>query len=140
MGRTRKDKVEPASEETVLKYKRTGKDEDGPSMDLFRVDFSESCAAKSPWNTRLAAIFANDYTKCGLPFRELKDVSDYFLKYLQSLQTVHRKAATPATSGKGTAKDEASRRDRVSKRKRSVRLLNPLLHNYTDTLIKLPAI
>jgi hypothetical protein len=35
MGRTRSDKVEPALEETVLKYKHTGKNEDGPSIDLF---------------------------------------------------------------------------------------------------------
>ena len=132
MGRTHKDKVEPVPEEIVLKYKRTGQDEHGPSMDLFQPDFLETCAAKSPWNTRLAAIFVNDYTKCWLPFHELKDVSDYFLTYLQSLQTVHRKATTPATSGKGTVNDEASRRDRVSKRKRSVRFLSPLLYNYTD--------
>ena len=82
MGRTPGNEVEPASEEAVLKYKSTGKDEDGPSMDLFRADFSEGPPEKSPWNIRLAQIFADDYTKKGLPFGQLKDVTNYFIRYL----------------------------------------------------------
>ena len=82
MGRTHSDKVEPAPEETALKYKHTGKNEDGPSMDLFRADFSKRFPEKSPWNICLAEIFANDYVKSGLPFSQLKDVSHYFITYL----------------------------------------------------------
>jgi hypothetical protein len=82
MGRTHSNKVDPALEETVLKYKSTRKNEDGPSKDLFQPDFSEKLSEKSPWNICLAEIFVTDYTKCGLPFGELKNVSNYFLTYL----------------------------------------------------------
>jgi hypothetical protein len=82
MGRMRNDKIEPAPEEAVLKYKHTGKDEDGPSMDLFRTDFSERHPGNSLWNVRLAGIFLNNYTQKGHPFRNLKEVSDYFFTYL----------------------------------------------------------
>jgi hypothetical protein len=129
MGRTRSDQVQPALEETVLKYKSTGKNEDGPSEDLFRPDFSEKLPEKSPWNIRLAEIFVTDYTKRGLPFGELKDVSNYFLTYLRSLQTACRKTATTATSGNGTVHEEDSRRSRIRKRKKTVRLLRPLPYN-----------
>jgi hypothetical protein len=67
IGRTCSDKVEPALEKTVLKYKHTGKNEVGPSIDLFQPDFSERFPEKSPWNIHLAEIFANDYAKSSLP-------------------------------------------------------------------------
>ncbi len=135
MGRSHRDEVESVPEEAVLKYKRTGNNEDGPSVDLFRADFSGGAPEKSPWNICLAEIFADDYTKRGLPFNQLKDVSNYFLTYLRSLQTARRMMATPATSesGKPTAHEEDSRRNRIRKRKKTVSLLRPLLHNYTDT-------
>jgi len=120
MGRTRSDKVEPAPEEMVLKYKDTGKNEDGPSVDLFRSDFSERFPENSPWNIRLAEIFANDYAKNGLPFGQLNNVTNYFLTYLRTLQTTWRKTAT-------TAHEEDAKRNRIRKRKKSVRLLSPLL-------------
>jgi len=129
MGRTRSDQVQPTLEETVLKYKSTGKNEDGPSKDLFRPDFSEKLSEKSPWNIRLAEIFVTDYTKCGLPFGELKDVSNYFLTYLQSLQTARRKMATTATSRNRTVHKKDSRHSRIWKRKKTVRLLRPLPYN-----------
>jgi hypothetical protein len=133
MGRTRNDKIEPAPEEAVLKYKHTGKDEDGPSMDPFRADFSERHPGDSPWNIRLAEIFLNDYTQKGHPFRNLKEVSDYFFTYLQSLQRTHRKMATTAPSGTGTVHEEHSRRNRIHQRKKTVRALSPLRFNHADT-------
>jgi len=104
-------------------------------MDLFRADFSGGAPEKSPWNICLAEIFADNYMKRGLPFSQLKDVSNYFLTYLRSLQTVRQRMATPATSKsrKPTAHEEDSRRNRIRKRKKTVSLLHPLLHNYTDT-------
>jgi len=131
--RNRSDKVEPAPNEAVLKYKCTGQDEDGPSVDAFQADFSKRLLEKSPWNIRLALIFATDYTKQGLPFNQLKDISDYFFRYLQTLQTAHRMMARTGTS-RGTAHKESSRHNRIQKQKKSMRLLNPLTYNHTDTL------
>ena len=99
MGRSHHDKVESAPEEAVLKYKHTGNNEDGPSVGLFQPDFSGGAPEKSPWNIRLAEVFADDYTKRGLPFSQLKDVSNYFLTYLRSLQTSRRRMATTSESG-----------------------------------------
>lgn len=132
LGRTRNDNVQLACEETVLRYKSTSNEEDGPLVVLFRPDFSESIPEKSPWNIRLAEIFVNDYTKRGLPYDQLKDIHKYFLTYLQTLQTTHRKMATSSTSGKGTVYKEASRRNRIRKRRISVRLLSLLLYDYTN--------
>lgn len=133
MGRTRhSDKIDLAPKETVLKYKHTGKEEDGPSMDLFRPDFSEGLPENSLWNIRLAEIFANDYARNGLPFSQFRDVSKYFLAYLRTLKTAYGKMTTSATSGKGTVYEEASRYNRIRKRKISVRLLSHLLYNYTN--------
>ena len=133
MGRTDKDSVEAAPEETVLNYKRTGKDEDGPSLDLFRADLSRGRPEKSPWNIRLAEIFADNYTKSKLPFRQLKEVTDFFLTYVQTLKTAHRKKTSTSTSGRGSVYKDNSRNNRIRQRKISVRLLNSLLYNYTDT-------
>jgi hypothetical protein len=120
MGRTHGEKIEPASEEAVLRYKRTGKDEDGPSIDIFRADFSEKCPQNSLWNIRLAEIFVNDYTQKGQPFRQLKELSDYFFTYLRTLKGTHRRMTT-ATLGGGTAHEEYSRRSRILQRKKTVR-------------------
>jgi hypothetical protein len=139
MGRTGSDGVEAALEETILNYKRTGKDEDGPSLDLFRADLSGGRPEKSPWNIRLAEIFTDDYTKKKLPFRQLKEVTDFFLTYILSLQSAHRKMTRASTSGRGTVHESVSKNNRIRGRKKSVRLLNTLLYNYTDNLIKLPA-
>ena len=133
MGRNCNDKVEPTLNEAVLKYKCTSQDEDGPSVDTFQADFSERLPEKSPWNICLALIFATDYMKQGLSFNQLKDISDYFFRYLQTLQTAHWMMARTGTS-RGTAHKESSRQNRIQKWKKSVRLLNPLTYNHTDTL------
>lgn len=132
MGRTRGDNVESAPEEVVLKYKRTGKDEDGPSVNLFRADFFGGPPEKSPWNIRLAEVFTDDYSRSGLPFGQLKDVSNYFFTYLRSLKVTCRKMDTTPSSGKGTSHEHDSKRNRIRTRKKSVRLLSPLLYNDTD--------
>lgn len=132
MGRTSSNEVEPAPEDAVLIYKRTGKDEDGPSMDRFQVDFSGGHPEKSPWNLCLAKIFANDYTKHGLPLCELKEVTKFFLTYIHSLQTTHRRVARTAASGRGRVSKGTSG-GRIREHKKSVRSLSPLLYNYTDT-------
>jgi hypothetical protein len=54
MGRTHNDKAELAPKEAIIKYKSTGKEEDGPSKDRLQADFSEAHADKSPWNVHLA--------------------------------------------------------------------------------------
>jgi hypothetical protein len=126
MGRKHGDKVKPAPEEDVLKYKSTHKEEDGPSKDRFQPDFSESCPENSPWNLCLANIFENDYVAKGHPILQVKDVSKHFLTYLRSLKSTHRKMATTATTGSGTVHEEGSRRNRIEKRRKSVSL-GPLL-------------
>ena len=121
MRRTRNDKPEPAHEEAVNKYKSTGNVDDGPSKDQFQPDFSETRAEKSLWNIRLSEIFKNDYLQKHLPVVEVKDVAKYFLKYLQSLQTSHRKMKTATNIVRGTAYEEGLKRKRIEKRKRNVR-------------------
>jgi len=139
MGRTRNDEVKPAPEEAVLKFKDTGNAEDGPSKDLFQADLSESRPANSPWNLRLAEIFVDDYVQKGLPVTsQVKDLSKYFMSYLQTLYVFHRKMTTAATSGGGTAHEEAQRRSRIEKRRKTVSSrsssVRPLTH-----LINTPA-
>jgi hypothetical protein len=121
MSRTRSDKPEPAHEEAINKYKSSGNVEDGPSKDQFQPDFSETRAQKSLWNIRLSEIFENDYVQKHLPVVEVKDVAKYFLTYLQSLQTSHRKMTTARNTAGGTAYEEASKGIRIEKRKKNVR-------------------
>jgi hypothetical protein len=135
MGRKSTDKVEPAPEEAVLKYKSTGKDEDGPSRTQFKPDFSKTRTEESPWNLRLAEIFENDYVHSGQPFTQVKDVSKYFLAYLWSLQATNRKMTTTATDGSGNAHEEGLRRNRIKQRKKSVRP-SPLLVGHTDAITR----
>ena len=124
MRRARNDKPEPANEEAINRYKSTGNVEDGPSENQFQPDFSESRAEKSLWNIRLSEIFENDYVQNHLPVVEVKDVAKYFLTYLQSLQTSHRKMTTGTNITGGTTYEEVSKRKRREKRKQNVRL-NP---------------
>lgn len=132
MGRTRNDKPKAAHEDTINKYKTTRKTEDGPSKDHFQPDFSETRAEKSLWNIRLSVIFENDYVQEHLPVVEVKDVAKYFLAYLQSLQTSHRKMTTATNITGGTAYEEVSKRKRIEKRKKNVR--SRLLPCYTTIL------
>lgn len=124
MKRTRNDKPEPANEEAINKYKKTGNVEDGPSKDQFQPDFSETRAEKSMWNIRLSEVFENDYVQNHLPVVEVKDVAKYFLAYLRSLQTSHRKknqTSAGTNIAGGTAYDDAVVRNRRDKRKQTVR-------------------
>ena len=121
MGKTRSIEVKPAPEAAVLHFKHTGKVEDGPSVDRFQPDFSEKRPDKSPWNLRLAEVFTNDYVQKGLPIDEVKVVSQYFMRYIWSLQDAHRQASTTAPSGRGTVRDEVQRRRRIEERKKTVR-------------------
>lgn len=113
---------EPAHKEAIEKYKSTGNVEDGPSKDQFQPDFSETCIEKSLWNIRLSEIFENDYVQNHLPIVGVKDVAKYFLTYLQSLQTSHRKKTTVTNTARGTVYyEEALKRNRIEKRKQNVR-------------------
>lgn len=121
MKRTRNDKPEPAHKEAVHRYKTTGNVEDGPSKDRFQPDFSETRAQKSLWNIRLSEIFENDYVQNHLPIVEVKDVAKFFLTYLQSLQTSHRKMTTATNTAGETVYKKDSKGNRVEKRKQTVR-------------------
>ena len=132
MGRIGSNKIEPTPKDAVLNYKHTGKDEDGPSMDRFRADFTGGHPENSLWNIRLAKIFTNDNMRCALPFCKMKEVTHFFLAYIHSLQTAHQKVARIAASKKGNVSKGISR-GRIRECKKSVRLLSPLLYNYTDT-------
>ena len=127
MGRTSGTEVKPAPEAAVLHFKHTGKVEDGPSVDRFQPDFSEKRPTISPWNLRLVEVFTNDYVQKGLPVSEVKAVSQYFMEHLSSLQDMHRKKSTAASSGRGTAYDDVKRRRRIEERKKTVKS-TPLLY------------
>jgi hypothetical protein len=129
MGRTPSNNVEPTPNEAVLKYKCTGKDEDGPSVALFRADFSKRFPEKSTWNICLAEVFVVKYTRNSLPFDQLKDVFNYFMTYLRSLKATHRNMAANSMSGSGMVHEEKSRRDRIWKCKKTVRMLSTSLYN-----------
>lgn len=143
MGRTRNDKAEPAPKEAIDKYKSTGKEEDGPSKDRFQADFSEARPEKSPWNIRLTEIFVDDYVQGGCPVGQLgvKDISNYFLTYLRSLRTTYRNRTTASSTGRGTVQDDVSKRNRIDKRKVSVRCSSwPCDTHHTDSFYYLPAV
>lgn len=127
MGRTCDIEAEPAPEAAVLHFKQTGKAEDGPSVDRFRPDFSEKRPERSLWNLRLVEVFTNDYVQKGLPLKEVKEVSRFFLEHLTSLQARHRRLSRTAASGRGTVHDEFQRRRRIEERKKTVRSI-PFVH------------
>jgi hypothetical protein len=112
---------EPAPQEDILKYKSTLNNEDGPSRDRFQADFSEIRPENSPWNRRLAEVFVDDYLQKGQAFSEVKDLPRYFMTYLRTLQSARRKKTTTTASGT-TTYEQASQRNRVEKRKHTVRL------------------
>jgi hypothetical protein len=127
MGRsTSNTPPEPASMEAILNYKSTLKDEDGPSMDHFHANFSEQSMERSVWNHHLSEIFVQDYVKKGLPISEVKKLPNFFMTYLETLQAANRK--TTATAERVQAYKEASQRNRIEKRKKTV---GP----YTDTAV-----
>ncbi|KAI0288346.1 hypothetical protein BC826DRAFT_1107756 [Russula brevipes] len=115
MGMARGSHVppEPAPQEDILKHKSTLNNEDGPSKDKFRADFSETHPENSLWNRRLAEVFVDDYLQKGLPFGEVKDLPSYFMTYLQTLQLTRRRR----TSTTASMEEQASQRNRVEKRK-----------------------
>ena len=127
MGRSRGVEVEPAPEAAVLHFKHTGKVEDGPSVDQFQPDFSEKCPEKSLWNLRLAEVFTNDYVKNGLLVEEVKELSQYFMRYLMSMQSTHQKKSTATSSDRETVHDEEQRHQRIEECKKTVRS-TPLLY------------
>jgi hypothetical protein len=120
MGVTRNNKTKPAPKEAIDKYISSGKEEDGPSKDRFVADFSQASPKNSPWNVRLAEIFVNDYLQKGHPFRQLKDISDFFYTYLHSLRANYRNRTTVNSTGRGTVNDDRSKRSRIEQRKKSV--------------------
>jgi hypothetical protein len=128
MGRPHRKNVppEPAPEEAVLKYNRTRDDKDGPSKHQFQADLFTTPSAKSPWNLRLFEIFVGDYAQKGPSDGNVKDLSIYFMTYLQTLQIAHRKMTT-TTEGR-TVFEVSSRRSRIEKRKKTVRLIHLLVH------------
>ena len=124
--------LKPAPEQAVLKYNKTLDDEDGPSKDKFQVDLLTTPCAKSAWNLRLFEIFVGDYAK-GRPDDNVKDLSTYFMTYLQSLQINHRKMTT-INEGR-TVYEASSQRSRIEKRKKTVRSSQFLIHIHSDTII-----
>ncbi len=127
MGRTRGVEVEPTPEAAVLHFKLTGKVEDGPSADQFQPDFSEKGPEKSLWNHCLVKVFMNDYVQKGLPVNEVKEVSQYFMSHLKSLQDTYQKKSTTAPSGRGTVHDDVQRWRRIEECKKTVKS-TPLLY------------
>jgi len=51
----------------------------------------------------------NDYVQKGLLVNEVKEVSQYFMSHLKSLQDMYRKKSTTAPSGRGTVYDDVQR-------------------------------
>ncbi|KAN0128841.1 hypothetical protein V8E53_013339 [Lactarius tabidus] len=87
---------ESAPEEAVLKCNRTHDDKDGPSKDQFRADLFTTPCAKSTWNLCLFQIFLGDYVQRGPS--DMKDLSRYFMTYLQTLQISRCKMMDGTTS------------------------------------------
>ena len=139
MGRTRGIEVEPAPEAAVLHFKQTEKAEDGPSVDQFRPDFSEKRPERSLWNLRLVEVFTNNYVQKGLPVNEVKEVSQFFLEHLTSLQARHQRKSRTAASGRGTVHDEFQRRRRIEERKKTVSPAPFCTCNHTNTFDQIAA-
>jgi hypothetical protein len=117
--------LKPAPEQAVLKYNKTHDDEDGPSKDKFQVDLLTTPCTKSPWNLRLFEIFVGDYAK-GHSDDNMKDLSTYFMTYLQSLQINNHKMTT--TNEGRTVYEVSSQHSRIEKCKKTVRLSQFLIH------------
>ncbi|KAH9013609.1 hypothetical protein EDB83DRAFT_2321630 [Lactarius deliciosus] len=93
-----------APDEAVLKYNETLDDEDRPSKPV-----------NGPWNDRLFEIFLVNYAHKHSD-NNVKDLSTYFVTYLQTLQTACRKMKT--TEGKATYEVNL-RHSRIEKRKKT---------------------
>src|SRR6267142_1417392 len=117
MGRNRSIEAEPTPEATVLHFKHAGKVKDGPSVDRFQPDFSEKHPERSLWNLCLVEVFTNNYVQKGLLVNKVKEVSWYFMTYLRSLQDMHQRKSTTASSGRLTVHDEVQRHQRIEERK-----------------------
>ncbi|KAH9022439.1 hypothetical protein EDB85DRAFT_1895253 [Lactarius pseudohatsudake] len=117
MGRPHRTSAPPESapDEAVLKYNESLDDEDGPSKVRFRADLSAERPVNGPWNDRLFEIFLVDYARKHSD-DNVKDLSTYFMTYLQTLQTTCRKMKT--TEGKSTYEVNL-RRSRIEKRKKT---------------------
>ena len=136
MGRTYGIEVEPTPEVAVLHFKQTEKAKDGPSVDEFQPNFSEKHTGRSLWNLHLVEVFTNDYVQKGLLVNKVKEVSQFFLEPLTSLQARHQRKSRTAASGRGMVYDDFQRCQRVEKCKKNYKI-NPFCTcNYTDTLTK----
>ncbi|KAF8261409.1 hypothetical protein EI94DRAFT_1705552 [Lactarius quietus] len=136
LGRSHRTKVPPesASEETILKYNRTCNDKDRPSKDQFQADFLTTPSAESSWNIHLFEIFVGDYAQKGPSDGNVKDLSKYFMTYLQTLQLAHCKMTT-TTEGR-TLYEASSQYSKIEKRKKTVRLTQFLVpHFLTHSII-----
>ncbi|KAH9010274.1 hypothetical protein EDB85DRAFT_2161602 [Lactarius pseudohatsudake] len=117
MGRPHRTSAPPKSapNEAVLKYNESLDNKDGPSKVQFRADLSTERPVNGPWNDRLFEIFLVDYARKHSD-DNVKDLSTYFMTYLQTLQTTCRKMKT--TEGKSTYEVNL-RRSRIEKRKKT---------------------
>ncbi|KAH9068119.1 hypothetical protein EDB83DRAFT_2314650 [Lactarius deliciosus] len=104
-----------APDEAVLKYNETLNDEDGPSKVRFEADLSAERPVNGPWNDCVFEIFLVDYARKHSD-NNVKDLSTYFVTYLQTLQTACHKMKT--TEGKATYEVNL-RRSRIEKRKKT---------------------
>jgi len=133
MGRTHSTEVEPTPEAAVLHFKQTEKVKDGPSVDQFKPDFSEKHLERSLWNLCLVEVFTNDYIQKGLPVNKVKEVSQFFMEHLTTLQARHQRMSRTAASGRGMADDKYQRDQRIKECKKTVSYPPFCTHNCTDT-------
>ena len=97
----------------------------GPPKTNFRLTFSQHSAQKAHGTFAYLKFFVGDYAK-GRPDDNVKDLSTYFMTYLQSLQINHRKMTT-INEGR-TVYEASSQRSRIEKRKKTVRSSQLLIH------------
>jgi len=69
----------------------------------------------------LVEVFTNDYVQKGLPVNEVKEVSQYFMSHLKSLQDMHQKKSTTAPSGRGIVHDDVQRWWRIEECKKTMK-------------------
>ena len=98
-------------------FARTGRKEDGPSIDNFLVDLG---SLKSPWNKRLSRVFACNFIECGLYGFVLDDLDTVAKAFLTHLKTIRLRAIESQEEDPGQDKlDEEKARAR-SMRQRNV--------------------
>lgn len=116
------------------RFTKTGKEEDGPDLNTFLLDFDGNTMHTS-WNERIVLLLANQYLEEEDPFTDdLPKVRHAFMQHLRTLHRNYQKRRAIQTDDDVIQEQQDQRRDNQSARQRKVNLP----YRYQATLKDIP--